>query len=157
MLRLASALFATAALAVTASPAAAQTSNTKPSSGRNMQTQGMANIPVCTRRLGTIAIVEPDNQWWREYNLGSPEAILKIFVSRSVSPPVRWISRSASVDLPWSICAMMLKLRIFFSGLDNFQTFESGPWTAPSRGCWRARPGGRRFRSGRRTTATPRR
>src|SRR5262249_57403705 len=28
-------------------------------------------------------------------------------------PPVDWISRSASVDLPWSICAMMAKLRIF--------------------------------------------
>ena len=40
-------------------------------------------IPVCTKRLGTIAIVEPDNQWWRELNLGSPEAILKIFVQRS--------------------------------------------------------------------------
>src|SRR5436305_14564635 len=33
-------------------------------------------------------------------------------ISRSVRPPVAWISRSASVDLPWSICAMMLKLRI---------------------------------------------
>ncbi|MBA3897495.1 MAG: penicillin-binding protein activator LpoB [Sphingomonadaceae bacterium] len=43
----------------------------------------MQNIPVCTRRLGTVAIVEPDNQWWREYNLGSPEAIIKIFVQQS--------------------------------------------------------------------------
>ncbi len=83
MLKIASALAATAALAVTASPAAAQTSNTKPSSARNMQTNAMQDIPTCTRRLGTIAIVEPDNQWWREYNLGSPEAILKIFVQRS--------------------------------------------------------------------------
>src|SRR5436190_18279601 len=33
-------------------------------------------------------------------------------ISRSVRPPVAWISRSASVDLPWSICAMMEKLRI---------------------------------------------
>jgi curli biogenesis system outer membrane secretion channel CsgG len=74
---------ASAALAVTAAPAAAQTSNTKPSSARNMQTNAMQDIPVCTKRLGTIAIVEPDNQWWREYNLGSPEAILKIFVQRS--------------------------------------------------------------------------
>ena len=30
-----------------------------------------AEIPVCNRNLGTLAIVEPDNQWWREYNLGS--------------------------------------------------------------------------------------
>src|SRR3954451_1099612 len=27
-------------------------------------------------------------------------------------PPVAWISRSASVDLPWSMCAMIEKLRI---------------------------------------------
>lgn len=53
------------------------------SSGRQAQTRGTQEIPHCTRNLGTIAIVEPDNQWWREYNLGSPEAILKIFVQRS--------------------------------------------------------------------------
>src|SRR5215475_5105811 len=34
-------------------------------------------------------------------------------ISRSVSPPVAWINRSASVDLPWSICAMIAKLRMF--------------------------------------------
>src|SRR3954451_10268025 len=33
-------------------------------------------------------------------------------ISRSVRPPVAWISRSASVDLPWSMCAMMLKFLI---------------------------------------------
>jgi len=38
---------------------------------------------VCNRRLGTIAIVEPENQWWREFNLGSPEAVLKVFIQRS--------------------------------------------------------------------------
>jgi curli biogenesis system outer membrane secretion channel CsgG len=63
-------------------PALAQ-GNTKPSSGRTMQAQGTAQIPVCNRNLGTLAIVEPDNQWWREFNLGSPEAILKVFVQRS--------------------------------------------------------------------------
>ena len=54
-----------------------------PSSGRKDEVRGMAQIPVCTHRLGTIAIVEPDRQWWRELNLGSPEAVLKIFVQRS--------------------------------------------------------------------------
>jgi curli biogenesis system outer membrane secretion channel CsgG len=83
MLNLASALAASAALIVIATPAAAQTSNTRASSSRNMQLNAMSEIPVCTRKLGTIAIVEPDNQWWRELNLGSPEAILKIFVQRS--------------------------------------------------------------------------
>src|SRR5262245_53396449 len=32
--------------------------------------------------------------------------------SRSSTPPVRWIRRSASVDFPWSIWAMMQKLRM---------------------------------------------
>jgi len=54
-----------------------------PSSGRKAQEKGQAEIPVCTKRLGTVAIVEPDNQWWRELSLGSPEAILKIFVQKS--------------------------------------------------------------------------
>jgi curli biogenesis system outer membrane secretion channel CsgG len=53
------------------------------SSGRKDQERGTAEIPRCTHSLGTLAIVEPDNQWWRELNLGSPEAILKIFVQRS--------------------------------------------------------------------------
>ena len=83
MIKLLSALAASAALVALASPAAAQTSNTKASSARNMQTNAMQEIPVCTRKLGTIAIVEPDNQRWRELNLGSPEAIIKIFVQKS--------------------------------------------------------------------------
>ena len=55
----------------------------KPSSGRNEQTQGMAQIPVCSHRIGTLAIVPPDKEWWRELNLGSPEAIIKVFVQQS--------------------------------------------------------------------------
>src|SRR5216684_9003864 len=38
-------------------------------------------------------------------------------ISRASSPPQAWISRSASVDLPWSICAMIAKLRIWLSGV----------------------------------------
>ncbi len=53
------------------------------SSGRQAQQRATSEIPVCNRNMGTLAIVEPDNQWWREYNLGSPEAILKIIVQRS--------------------------------------------------------------------------
>lgn len=53
------------------------------SSGRKEQERGTQEIPQCSRNLGTVAIVEPDNQWWREMSLGSPEAILKVFVQRS--------------------------------------------------------------------------
>jgi hypothetical protein len=53
------------------------------SSGRRDQERNVQEIPRCTRLIGTVAIVEPDNQWWRELNLGSPEAILKVFVQQS--------------------------------------------------------------------------
>ncbi len=69
-----------AALAMTGSTAAFAESK---SSARKKQEQGTAEIPRCTRHLGTVAIVEPDTKWWREYSLGSPEAILRIFVQRS--------------------------------------------------------------------------
>jgi hypothetical protein len=74
---------AAAAVALYAVPASAQTSNTGASSAHKMQLNAQSQIPVCTRKLGTLAIVEPDNQWWLGYNLGSPEAIIKIFVQHS--------------------------------------------------------------------------
>lgn len=42
-----------------------------------------ANIPVCTQKLGTIAVKEPDTNWWQQLGLGSPEALIKVFVQRS--------------------------------------------------------------------------
>jgi len=73
---------AIAALAMSASPALAK-KDTKGSSARQQQSQETAQIPRCTRKLGALAIVEPDNQWWREFNLGSPESILRVFVQQS--------------------------------------------------------------------------
>ena len=68
-------LFAAAAAAI-AFGATSALAEDKGSSGHQAQKKGEMQIPVCTKTLGTIAIVEPDNQWWRELNLGSPEAIL---------------------------------------------------------------------------------
>ncbi len=42
-----------------------------------------AEIPTCPKKYGTIAVVPPEHNWWTEYNLGSPEALLKIYVSKS--------------------------------------------------------------------------
>ena len=53
------------------------------SSGQKDQQRGQAEIPVCTHRIGTLAIVPSDNEWWKQYNLGSPEAIIKVFVQQS--------------------------------------------------------------------------
>ena len=77
-------ILSTVALAavISAVPAEAQR-QTAPSSGRKDQAQGMAEIPVCTHRIGTLAIVEPETQWWRQLNLGSPEAIIRVFVQKS--------------------------------------------------------------------------
>jgi curli biogenesis system outer membrane secretion channel CsgG len=83
---------ATAALAALAAAAPA----TAQSSGKKLQDKGEAQIPHCAKNLGTVAIIEPDNQWWREMNLGSPEAILKVFVQESGC--FRMVNRGAGMQ-----------------------------------------------------------
>ena len=72
------ALLAAASAVVISSPALADAS-----SGHKDQARGEAEIPMCTHKIGTLAIVPPDKLWWRELNLGSPEAIIKVFVAQS--------------------------------------------------------------------------
>ena len=43
----------------------------------------VADIPTCGRNLGTIAIHEPEHNWWTDLNLQSPEVLLKVFVRKS--------------------------------------------------------------------------
>jgi len=40
-------------------------------------------IPVCDKKIGTLAVTEPQNQWWTALNLDSPAALIKVFVSQS--------------------------------------------------------------------------
>ncbi len=42
-----------------------------------------ADIPTCTHKLGTLAVHEPQNNWWSALGLQSPEALLKVFVMKS--------------------------------------------------------------------------
>ena len=56
--------------AVAAKPAG---ESSRASSGRQDQQAGTAQIPQCRHKIGSLAIVEPDTQWWRELSLGSPE------------------------------------------------------------------------------------
>ena len=72
------ALLAAASAVVISSPALADAS-----SGHKQQAAGEATMPMCTHKIGTLAIVPPDKEWWRELNLGSPEAIIKVFVQES--------------------------------------------------------------------------
>lgn len=50
---------------------------------RKEQVAKTAAIPVCARKLGTVAVAEPDKNWWSDANLGSPETLLKMFVMKS--------------------------------------------------------------------------
>src|SRR5438270_5452250 len=79
------ALLASAALAFVATSASAGIlgGHNDQSSGRKDQAAGEATMPICSHRIGTLAIVPPDKEWWRELNLGSPEAIIKVFVQQS--------------------------------------------------------------------------
>jgi hypothetical protein len=40
-------------------------------------------IPKCDKRYGALSVKEPEVNWWRELNLESPEALIKVFVSES--------------------------------------------------------------------------
>jgi len=42
-----------------------------------------AQIPVCDAKIGTLSVIEPENKWWRAYELESPEAVIKVFVNES--------------------------------------------------------------------------
>ncbi len=73
----------TACLSLIVAVSGAMPAAADPSSGRQAQSRGMQDIPHCTRKLGSVAIVEPDNQWWTALGLGSPQAILKVFIQQS--------------------------------------------------------------------------
>src|SRR5215472_18001630 len=40
-------------------------------------------IPTCDKKIGTLAVTEPEDKWWLQYNLESPEALIKVYVSKS--------------------------------------------------------------------------
>ncbi len=45
--------------------------------------QAINDVPRCAKPIGTLAVNEPENRWWIQYRLGSPEALIKVFVQRS--------------------------------------------------------------------------
>ena len=40
-------------------------------------------IPICDKKIGTMAVAEPEQRWWLQYNLESPEALLKVYAAQS--------------------------------------------------------------------------
>src|SRR5690606_38299533 len=46
--------------------------------------QQATDVPVCSRNLGAIAVIEPTGQnWWTGQRLPSPAALIKVYVNRS--------------------------------------------------------------------------
>ncbi|MDP1737540.1 MAG: CsgG/HfaB family protein [Caulobacter sp.] len=54
-------------------------------------------LPRCARPLGTVAIQEPENRWWLQYGLSNPEALLKLYASRSGC--LRVVDRGAGLEM----------------------------------------------------------
>ncbi len=54
-----------------------------PKGAQEEKEKRQAEIPVCDKKYGTIAVVEPETKWWAAYNLGSPETVIKVFVNQS--------------------------------------------------------------------------
>jgi curli biogenesis system outer membrane secretion channel CsgG len=40
-------------------------------------------IPTCAKKIGTLAVHEPQDQWWVAMNLDSPAALIKVYVAQS--------------------------------------------------------------------------
>ena len=71
-------------LAAPASAGWAQPKPVKPSSAQRMQTDAMSQVPTCARKLGTLSIIDGDDSaGWRQYNLASPQKLLRVIVQRS--------------------------------------------------------------------------
>jgi len=52
-------------------------------SAQEQRQQKQAEIPRCAQPLGNLAVEEPQRNWWSELKLGSPEALIKVFVQQS--------------------------------------------------------------------------
>jgi hypothetical protein len=56
----------------------------KPSNTQQMQANAMADIPRCSRKLGTLSITNGDDpRGWNQYNLAPPAKLLRVIVQRS--------------------------------------------------------------------------
>src|SRR5438105_15489246 len=64
-----------AALAAVAQPIAARASD--------KEKDESAAMPTCDKKIGTLAVNEPENQWWTALGLESPQALLKVYVQNS--------------------------------------------------------------------------
>jgi curli biogenesis system outer membrane secretion channel CsgG len=67
------------------SPAAAQTKSKSGEEIEKTRANKVAELPVCPRPIGTIALSSPENQnrWWTDLGLSSPESLIRVYVQKS--------------------------------------------------------------------------
>lgn len=75
----------TAGLAlIVVTPEVSFAAQAKATKGQQMQTQASNEVPRCARKLGTLSIVDGDDpSGWSQYNLASPQKVLRAIVQRS--------------------------------------------------------------------------
>ena len=61
------------------------------------QPAGTPDLPQCARPIGTVAIQEPDRDWWSPLGLSNPESLLKLFAGRSNC--LRVVARGAALQM----------------------------------------------------------
>ena len=54
-------------------------------------------LPHCAAPLGTAAVQEPENRWWTQLGLSSPEALIKLFAAKSGC--LRIVDRNAGLAM----------------------------------------------------------
>lgn len=76
-------IFTAAAIAaLVATPANAQLA--KPSKTQKTQQQLMDDVPRCTRKLGTVSVMDGDDpRGWTQFQLTGPQKLIKVLVQRS--------------------------------------------------------------------------
>src|SRR5688572_28934415 len=54
-------------------------------SAQDQRKRQMAEIPTCTKPLGAISVIEPEDgvNWWSDQQLPAPSKLIKVFVNKS--------------------------------------------------------------------------
>ena len=74
-------LLAASAICLGAAPAWAKA---KPSGTQKTQEAAMTDVPRCTRKLGTISVIDGDDpSGWTQFQLAGPQKLLKVLIQRS--------------------------------------------------------------------------
>jgi curli biogenesis system outer membrane secretion channel CsgG len=61
----------------------AMTTTTAGLSAAHADSSAQPQIPTCDKKIGTLAVNEPENAWWTSMQLDSPASLIKVYVSQS--------------------------------------------------------------------------